>query len=143
VSLGRAYRARADGPALWPSEHGRRVGLRRLDSRFAVYRDDLGLDPVLDFHSLRRSYITRLIEDGWVALLVQSQAGHDQRRRGQLPVAAAGFRAATPAGGGLRPLREPATADVDAGAHGGLGDAEAAAYVKQLAADKRYVRDVY
>ncbi|WP_229916373.1 bifunctional nitrate reductase/sulfite reductase flavoprotein subunit alpha [Streptomyces fructofermentans] len=27
--------------------------------------------------------------------------------------------------------------------HGGLGDAEAAAYVKQLAAEKRYVRDVY
>ncbi|KJK39600.1 reductase [Streptomyces variegatus] len=27
--------------------------------------------------------------------------------------------------------------------HGGLGEAEAAAYVKQLAADKRYVRDVY
>jgi NADPH-dependent sulfite reductase flavoprotein alpha-component len=30
-----------------------------------------------------------------------------------------------------------------AGVHGGLGEAEAAAYVKQLAADKRYVRDVY
>ncbi|MBC9730009.1 bifunctional nitrate reductase/sulfite reductase flavoprotein subunit alpha [Streptomyces sp. TRM68367] len=28
-------------------------------------------------------------------------------------------------------------------AHGGLGEAEAAAHVKQLAADKRYVRDVY
>ncbi|MFG2419772.1 molybdopterin-dependent oxidoreductase [Streptomyces sp. NPDC048448] len=28
-------------------------------------------------------------------------------------------------------------------AHGGLGEAEAAAYVRQLAADKRYVRDVY
>jgi sulfite reductase (NADPH) flavoprotein alpha-component len=28
-------------------------------------------------------------------------------------------------------------------AHGGLGEAEAAAYVKQLAADRRYVRDVY
>ncbi|MFF4837456.1 molybdopterin-dependent oxidoreductase [Streptomyces sp. NPDC001315] len=27
--------------------------------------------------------------------------------------------------------------------HGGLGEADAAAYVKQLAADKRYVRDVY
>ncbi|MCQ9181817.1 molybdopterin-dependent oxidoreductase [Streptomyces sp. IBSBF 2953] len=27
--------------------------------------------------------------------------------------------------------------------HGGLGEAEAAAYVKQLASDKRYVRDVY
>ncbi|MEU4930068.1 bifunctional nitrate reductase/sulfite reductase flavoprotein subunit alpha [Streptomyces yokosukanensis] len=30
-----------------------------------------------------------------------------------------------------------------AGVHGGLDEAEAAAYVKQLAADKRYVRDVY
>ncbi|MFC8145838.1 molybdopterin-dependent oxidoreductase [Streptomyces paradoxus] len=28
-------------------------------------------------------------------------------------------------------------------AHGGLGEAEATAYLKQLAADKRYVRDVY
>jgi sulfite reductase alpha subunit-like flavoprotein len=27
--------------------------------------------------------------------------------------------------------------------HGGLGETEAAAYVKQLSADKRYVRDVY
>ena len=30
-----------------------------------------------------------------------------------------------------------------AGVHGGLGEGAAAAYVKQLAADKRYVRDVY
>jgi integrase/recombinase XerC len=67
----------ADGPALWPSERGRRVGLQRLDSCFAAYRDDLGLDPVLDFHSLRRSYVTHLIEDGWDAFFVQSQAGHD------------------------------------------------------------------
>ncbi|MFI8240565.1 molybdopterin-dependent oxidoreductase [Streptomyces sp. NPDC085866] len=36
-----------------------------------------------------------------------------------------------------RALREIATV------HGGLDDAEAAAYVKQLATDKRYVRDVY
>ncbi|MFD8380450.1 molybdopterin-dependent oxidoreductase [Streptomyces sp. NPDC059679] len=36
-----------------------------------------------------------------------------------------------------RALREIATA------HGGLDEAEAEAYVKQLAADKRYVRDVY
>ena len=27
--------------------------------------------------------------------------------------------------------------------HGGLDEAESAAYVKQLAADRRYVRDVY
>ncbi|WP_406381099.1 hypothetical protein [Streptomyces sp. NBC_01618] len=30
-----------------------RVGLQRLDSRFAAYRDALGLDPALEFHSLR------------------------------------------------------------------------------------------
>ncbi|MGW2616042.1 molybdopterin-dependent oxidoreductase [Streptomyces sp. NPDC001500] len=36
-----------------------------------------------------------------------------------------------------RALREVAVV------HGGLGEAEAAAYVKQLASDKRYVRDVY
>jgi site-specific recombinase XerD len=67
----------ADGPALWPSERGRRVGLQRLDSRFAAYRDDLSLDLVLDFHSLRRSYVTHLIENGWDPLFVQQQVGHD------------------------------------------------------------------
>ena len=30
-----------------------------------------------------------------------------------------------------------------AAVHGGLDETESAAYVKQLAADKRYVRDVY
>lgn len=44
----------AHGPALWPSERGLRVGLQRLDSRFAAYRDALGLDPALEFHSLRQ-----------------------------------------------------------------------------------------
>jgi len=34
-------------------------------------------------------------------------------------------------------LREIATV------HGGLDETESAAYVKQLAADKRYLRDVY
>lgn len=77
VSEVRPAMRHADGPALWPSERGRRVGLQRLDSRFVAYRDDLGLDPVLDFHSLRRSYVTHLIEDGWDALFVQQQAGHD------------------------------------------------------------------
>ncbi|MFJ1546380.1 tyrosine-type recombinase/integrase [Streptomyces sp. NPDC088246] len=65
------------GPALWPSERARRVGLQRLDSRFAAYRDALGLDPALEFHSLRRSYITHLIEDGFDPLFVQHQVGHD------------------------------------------------------------------
>lgn len=64
-------------PALWPSERGRRIGVKRLDSRFAAYRDELGLDPGIDFHSLRRSYATHLIEDGWDALFVQAQLGHE------------------------------------------------------------------
>jgi integrase/recombinase XerC len=38
-------------PAAWPSERGRRVGNQRLNSRFAAYRDALGLDAGLDFHT--------------------------------------------------------------------------------------------
>ena len=49
----------------------------RLNRRFAAYRDELGLDAGLDFHSLRRSYVTHLIEDGWDPLFVQHQAGHE------------------------------------------------------------------
>ena len=33
--------------------------------------------PGVDFHSLRRSYVTHLIEAGWDALFVQQQAGHE------------------------------------------------------------------
>jgi site-specific recombinase XerD len=62
---------------LWPSERAPRVGLQQLDARFAAYRDALGLPRGLDFHSLRRSYVTHLIEDGWDALFVQQQCGHD------------------------------------------------------------------
>ena len=64
-------------PALWPSERGPRVGGDMLNKRFAAYRDALGLEPGLDFHSLRRSYVTHLIEDGWDPLFVQQQAGHE------------------------------------------------------------------
>ncbi|GAA0564224.1 hypothetical protein GCM10009533_70390 [Saccharopolyspora spinosporotrichia] len=63
--------------ALWPSERGPRIGLARIDRRFATYRDALGLDPGLDFHSLRRSYATYLIEDGYDPLFVQFQLGHE------------------------------------------------------------------
>lgn len=64
-------------PAAWPSERGRRVGCQRLNSRFAAYRDALGLDAGLDFHSFRRSYVTHLIEDGYDARFVQEQVGHE------------------------------------------------------------------
>jgi site-specific recombinase XerD len=69
--------AQDGNPALWPSERGDRIGLQLIDARFAAIRDELGLDPVLDFHSLRRSYVTHLIEAGWDPLFVQQQAGHE------------------------------------------------------------------
>lgn len=49
--------------ACWPSERSARIGFTRMNTRLAAYRDAVGLDPALDFHSLRRSYVTHLIED--------------------------------------------------------------------------------
>jgi integrase/recombinase XerC len=69
--------AAAGSPACWPSERGPRIGLSSINTRLAAYRDELGLDPALDFHSLRRSHITHQIEDGYDARFVQEQAGHD------------------------------------------------------------------
>jgi site-specific recombinase XerD len=64
-------------PAAWPSERAGRVCLRQLNMRFAAYRDALGMDEHLDFHSFRRSYVTHLIEDGFDARFVQEQVGHE------------------------------------------------------------------
>ncbi|MCI2424368.1 site-specific integrase [Saccharopolyspora sp. K220] len=69
--------SRADSPALWPSERSERIALSQLDARFALYRDALNLDPGLDFHSFRRSYVTHLIEAGWDPFFVQQQVGHE------------------------------------------------------------------
>jgi site-specific recombinase XerC len=66
-----------DSAALWPSERGPRTGSGTLHKRFCEYRDALGLEDGLDFHSLRRSYVTHLIEAGWDPLFVQQQAGHE------------------------------------------------------------------
>ncbi len=68
--------ARDGTAALWPSERGPRIGLPAIDRRFAAERDVPGLDAGLEFHSLRRSHITHLIEAGWDPLFVQQQAGH-------------------------------------------------------------------
>jgi integrase/recombinase XerC len=65
------------GPALWPTERADRLTLSPINHRFSAYRDALGLPAGLDFHSLRRSYVTHLIEDGWDALFVQNQVGHE------------------------------------------------------------------
>lgn len=65
------------GPALWPSERAGRLTLAPINHRFARYRHALGLEPGLDLHSLRRSYVTHLLEDGWDPLFVQHQVGHE------------------------------------------------------------------
>jgi integrase/recombinase XerC len=65
------------GPAMWPTERAERVTLAPINHRFARYRDELGLATGLDFHSLRRSYVTHLIEDGWDPRFVQDQVGHE------------------------------------------------------------------
>jgi len=64
-------------PALFPSERSGRVDLTHLNRTFARYRLELALDPALDLHSLRRSYVTHLVEDGFDALFVQQQVGHE------------------------------------------------------------------
>lgn len=48
-----------------------------LNHRLRGYCDELGLDPALGFHSLRRSYVTHLFEDGWDPRFVQEQVGHE------------------------------------------------------------------
>jgi hypothetical protein len=68
---------RTVSPALWPSERSPRIGFSQMNTRFAAYRDALGLDVGLDFHSFRRSYVTHLIEDGWDPRFVQEQVGHE------------------------------------------------------------------
>jgi integrase/recombinase XerD len=62
---------------LFPSEKGSLVAENTLLRRFRRYCDDLGLSAGLDLHSLRRSYATHLIEDGWDAKFVQDQLGHE------------------------------------------------------------------
>lgn len=66
-----------DGIDLFPSERGALVAEDTLLRRFRRYCYDLGLSAGLDLHSLRRSYATHLIEDGWDAKFVQDQMGHE------------------------------------------------------------------
>jgi site-specific recombinase XerD len=77
VSEVRPLFARATSLALLPSERADRVGQESLSHRLRGYCDTIGLDPALGFHSLRRSYVTHLIEDGWDPRFVQDQAGHE------------------------------------------------------------------
>jgi integrase/recombinase XerD len=69
--------AMTQGLDLFPSERGTLVAGNTLLRRFRRYCRDLELAEGLDLHSLRRSYATHLIEDGWDAKFVQDQMGHD------------------------------------------------------------------
>jgi site-specific recombinase XerD len=69
--------ARSTAGFLWPTERGLRVGEARLNQHFAAVRRELGLGGEVTFHSLRRSYVTHLIEDGFDPRFVQEQVGHE------------------------------------------------------------------
>jgi site-specific recombinase XerD len=66
-----------DSAALWPSERTQRVSEKRFNDAFAKIRAHAGLPVELSPHSLRHSYVTHLIEDGFDALFVQQQVGHE------------------------------------------------------------------
>jgi integrase/recombinase XerD len=63
---------------LFPSERGGLICESTLLRRLRRYLAELGL-PMdgLDLHSLRRSYATHLLEDGWDPRFVQHQMGHE------------------------------------------------------------------
>jgi integrase len=59
---------------LWPSERGGMIAADSISRAFNEIRREARLDEGLDFHSLRRSYVTHMIED---AFFVQQQVGHE------------------------------------------------------------------
>jgi site-specific recombinase XerD len=65
------------GVGLWPSERGPLVSEDRLNAAFTRSARAAGLPKGLTLHCLRHSYVTHLIEDGFDALFVQQQAGHE------------------------------------------------------------------
>ncbi len=65
------------GAGLWPSERGPLVSEDRINAAFARSAQAAGLPSGLTLHCLRHSYVTHLIEDGFDALFVQQQAGHE------------------------------------------------------------------
>jgi site-specific recombinase XerD len=62
---------------MWPSERGPRVSEDRFNAAFAQAAAGAGLAPGLSPHCLRHSYVTHLVEDGFDALFVQQQVGHE------------------------------------------------------------------
>ena len=65
------------GAGLWPSERGPLVSEDRINAAFTRSARAAGLPVGLTLHCFRHSYVTHLIEDGYDALFVQQQAGHE------------------------------------------------------------------
>ena len=63
--------------ALWPSERSARVTDKHFSMVFATAVRRAGLADGLTAHGLRHSYVTHLVEDGFDALFVQQQVGHE------------------------------------------------------------------
>jgi site-specific recombinase XerD len=63
-------------PGNGASERGPRASADRLNAAFGRFAAEAGIRPGLGVHSLRHSYVTHLIEDGFDALFVQQQVGH-------------------------------------------------------------------
>ena len=69
--------SRVGAGTLWPTERGGVVDNTRLGRHFRQICRDAELEDVLTMHSLRRSYVTHLIEEGFDARFVQEQVGHE------------------------------------------------------------------
>lgn len=65
-----------EAPVLWATERQARVSAHHVNEKFAEWRNELGMDPLLHPHCLRHSYVTHLIEDGFDHRFVQEQVGH-------------------------------------------------------------------
>ena len=63
--------------SLWPTERSERMSAHRLGKSFKQLLRRADLPDELSLHSLRRSYVTHLIEDGFDGLFVQRQVGHE------------------------------------------------------------------
>jgi site-specific recombinase XerD len=63
-------------PAVWVTERASRMSRRRINEAFTAARDAAGLDPTLDLHCLRHSYVTHLIEFDYPEKFVSAQVGH-------------------------------------------------------------------
>jgi site-specific recombinase XerD len=63
--------------ALWPSERSGMLAADSVSRAFNEVKREAGLDEDLDSHSLRRSYVTHLLEEGYDAFFIQQQVGHE------------------------------------------------------------------